>query len=359
MKIFKDILFLLLILSSSLVSAQVKIVAVGDIMLGTAYPDPNDLPSKGNNHLLDSLSSYLSDGNVTFGNLEGALTDNLSQPKNCGGICYFFGMPTRYGKALKKAGFDVVSIANNHSSDFGAIGRKSTKQTLDTLGIKYAGTLDCETSIFTIDSIKYGFCAFAPNSQTVKITNIPYAEKIVHQLADSVDIVIVSFHGGAEGPTMQHITRKTEVYVGENRGNVYEFAHRMIDAGADVLLGHGPHVTRAVEVYKDRFIAYSMGNFCTYNNVSVKGVNGLAPIFQIYTDSTGVFDKAQIIPTYQTKHQAPKIDKYNRVIHIIQNLTKTDFPEMSNVITILDDGWITKKTTSKTPSLEENETSKN
>lgn len=348
MKTFRSILFLLLILYSSLLSAQVKIVAVGDIMLGTAYPDPNDLPSKGNNHLLDSLSNYLADGNVTFGNLEGALTDNLSQPKKCGGMCYFFGMPTRYGMALKNAGFDVVSIANNHSSDFGAVGRKSTKQTLDSLGIKYAGTLDCETAVFTIDSVKYGFCAFAPNSQTVKITNIPYAEKIVRQLADSVDIVIVSFHGGAEGPTMQHVTRKTETYVGENRGNVYEFAHKMIDAGADVLLGHGPHVTRAVEIYKDRFIAYSMGNFCTYNNVNVRGVNGLAPIFQIYTDKKGVFNKAQIIPTYQTKHQAPKIDKYNKVINIIQNLTKTDFPEMDNAIDIADDGWITTLE-SKTP----------
>ncbi len=340
MKTFRNIFFLLLILSSSLLPAQVKIVAVGDIMLGTAYPNRNDLPSKGENHLLDSLSKYLSDGNVTFGNLEGALTDNLSQAKNCGGTCYFFGMPTRYGKALKNAGFDVLSLANNHSSDFGAIGRKSTKKTLDSLQIKYAGLYDCETVIFEKDSIKYGFCAFAPNNMTVKITNIPYAEKIVRKLADSVDVVIVSFHGGAEGSAMQHVPRKSETYLGENRGNVYEFAHRMIDAGADVLLGHGPHVTRAVEVYKNRFIAYSMGNFCTYNNVNVKGVSGLSPIFHIYTDSTGVFEKAQIIPTYQTKHQAPKYDEYKRVINVIQNLTKTDFPEMNNVITISEDGWI-------------------
>jgi len=111
----------------------------------------------------------------------------------------------------------------------------------------------------------------------------------------------------------------------------------MIDAGADVLLGHGPHVTRAVEVYKNRFITYSMGNFCTYSNVSVAGLCGIAPLFQIYTNNKGEFQKAQIIPTRQQKFQPPRYDEKKRAITIIQNLTKKDFPEMKDVIRITND----------------------
>jgi len=104
------------------------------------------------------------------------------------------------------------------------------------------------------------------------------------------------------------VTSEKEYYIYEDRGNVYEFAHKMIDAGADVLLGHGPHATRAVEVYKNRFITYSMGDFCTYSNISVVGLCGIAPLFQIYTNDKGEFQKAQIITTSQQKFQPPRYD---------------------------------------------------
>ncbi len=106
------------------------------------------------------------------------------------------------------------------------------------------------------------------------------AEEIVRHLADTCDIVIVSFHGGAEGANYQHVTKDYEMYYTENRGNVYSFAHRMIDAGADVIFGHGPHITRAVEVYNERFIAYSLGNFCTYGRFNLSGPNGIAPVIK-------------------------------------------------------------------------------
>ena len=80
------------------------------------------------------------------------------------------------------------------------------------------------------------------------------ATAIIEHLDSISDVVIVSFHGGAEGSKYQHVSRKNEFFYGEDRGNVYEFARRMIDAGADVIFGHGPHVTRAVDVYKKRFI---------------------------------------------------------------------------------------------------------
>jgi hypothetical protein len=337
------ILFVLLIVS---LPAQpidtVKIAAVGDIMLGTSYPDSSFLPKNGSFRLFRPLHKQLMDADITFGNLEGVLTDDLSQVKECftEGRCYYFAMPTVFTQSLQKAGFDILSLANNHINDFGYIGRKSTKRSLHKHSIRHAGLSEKPAEIFTQNGIKYGFCAFAPNAGTLSIKDLKKAEKVVQYLDSLCDIVIVSFHAGGEGVEYQHVTRQTEFYIGENRGNVYEFAHRIIDAGADVLLGHGPHVPRAVEVYKGRFIAYSMGNFLTYSRVSVAGKCGLAPLFHIYTDKAGRLLEAQIIPTYQLKYQAPKYDPQNRVIKIIQELTAIDFPEMKNVIRIEDNGRI-------------------
>ena len=199
---------------------------------------------------------------------------------------------------------------------------------------------ECPVDTFTLKGVKYGFCAFSANAGTMSLRDINNATKIVKQLSSISEVVLVSFHAGVEGPKGQNVTRGKETYIGENRGNVYQFAHRMIDAGADILLGHGPHVTRAVEIYKNRFITYSMGNFCTYSCVSVAGLCGIAPLFQIYTNNKGEFLKAQIIPTYQQKFKAPRYDERKKVITVIQNLTKTDFPEMKDLIRISNDGWI-------------------
>jgi poly-gamma-glutamate capsule biosynthesis protein CapA/YwtB (metallophosphatase superfamily) len=328
-------------------SDTITIVAVGDIMMGTIHPDGKHLPpNKDCSPQLKELIPVLSSGDITFGNLEGVLTDTNTGAKTCNdpSVCYTFGMPTHFVNCLIDAGFNLLSVANNHVGDFGEHGRKNTVETLKQSGINFAGLADYrQTDVFTINGVKYGFCAFAPNMGTVSIKNIPAAEKIVRQLAETCDIVIVSFHGGGEGRSHQHVTRQKESYLGEDRGNVYEFAHRMIDAGADVLLGHGPHVTRAIEVYKDRFITYSMGNFCTYDKVNISGENGLAPIFKIYTDKKGKFLKAQIHPTYQQKFEPVRIDTQKRVIKVIQDLTKTDFPEMNSVLEITDNGDIILK----------------
>ncbi|MCL1974506.1 MAG: CapA family protein [Bacteroidetes bacterium] len=338
---------LLLILLSGSITAfaqdTIQVVAVGDMMLGTIYPNGEHLPP--NNDCSASFSrvkGYFAHADVVFGNLEGAMTDSKEGAKRCNdpSVCYVFGMPTKFVSCFVEAGFNLLSVANNHSGDFGEQGRASTAKTLQNAGIHYAGWLSCPTAEFVKNGIRYGFCAFAPNSGTADVRNIPAAQEMVQALKERCDIVMVSFHAGAEGRDHQHVTRKTETFVGENRGNVYEFAHKMIDAGADILLGHGPHVTRAVEVYKNRFIAYSMGNFSTYRRVNVEGVNGLAPIFRIFTAKDGSFIKAQITPTLQTlADRTPRYDPDARVISVIQNLTRTDFPELN--IRISNDGWIT------------------
>jgi len=320
----------------------IQIVAVGDIMMGTIYPNREFLPPDNDcSRSFSMVKQYFADADIVFGNLEGVLIDSNATAKTCKNPenCYTFGMPTKYVQCLVDAGFNLLSLANNHAGDYGDVGRKSTIETLKNTGIYFAGLLNCPTAEFEIDGIKYGFCAFAPNMGTVDVRDIPAAQEIVKNLKKRCDIVIVSFHAGGEGRGAQNVTRQAETYLGENRGNVYEFAHKMIDAGADVLLGHGPHVTRAIEIYKERFIAYSMGNFSTFSRVNVQGVNGIAPIFRVFTTRDGKFIKAHITPTWQpNEDRTPRFDPERRVISVIQDLTRKDFPELK--INISDDGWI-------------------
>lgn len=307
----------------------ITIIGVGDIMMGTSYPE-RVLPTENGKYLMMEVESVLRNADVTFGNLEGVLLDEEGTPKTCREpkLCYVFKTPTRYVHNLANAGFDVMSLANNHAGDFGEIGRKSSMKTLEKAGIYHAGQLQQQFVTFEKNGTRFGFVAFAPNSNCVPLLDIPGAKALVAHVDSLVDIVIVSFHGGAEGPQHQHVTRQTEIFHGEDRGNVWAFAHAVIDAGADVVFGHGPHVTRAVEVYNNRFIAYSLGNFCTYGGMNVSGVNGLAPIVKVFTDRSGRFLKGHITSTYQVARDRVKIDPEKRALAKIIELTKKDFPEV-------------------------------
>jgi len=323
---------------------SITITGVGDIMLGSSFPSEKLLPPHDNPYLLlESVSDTLISSDITFGNLEGSFLNNGEAAKKCkdSTLCYLFRMPERYISALTATGFDILSLANNHFGDFGLPSRKRTKEILDSVGISYAGLLEHPWSIFSKDSVTYGFCAFAPNAGTVNINDLEKAGEIVRMLADTCDIVIVSFHGGAEGADFQNVPKKNELFHGEDRGDVYKFAHTMIDNGADVIFGHGPHITRAIEVYKDRFISYSLGNFCTYGRFNLAGPNGIAPIMKINVDSSGRFLSGRIIPVYQPWPGGVKIDESRRVINKIRDLMSVDFPD--GLINVSDRGEITYK----------------
>ena len=319
------------------------ICAVGDIMIGSAYPSPSNLPPRDGINSFKAVIPFLK-GDIVFGNLEGCFLNSGKSTKckdTIGNSCFAFRMPERYAGIIKEAGFNVLSIANNHVGDFGLKGRNKTTDILDSLNIKYAGLQTHPLSIFEKDSIIYAFCAFAPNENTVSINNIDSAKALVSELKKQANIVMVSFHGGAEGSKFEHITRKNEIFYKENRGNVYEFAHAVIDAGADIVLGHGPHVTRAVEVYKNKFIAYSLGNFNTYGMFNLKGVNGIAPIIQVKVSTSGDFIGAKVISVKQTKTMGLTIDNQYQAFEKLRSLTNTDFPThqlefADNNITIKD-----------------------
>ena len=320
------------------------VVGVGDIMLGTNFPTEAYLvPNNNSDKLLAPTADLLRGADITFGNLEGAFSFDAPVTKKCNdpSLCYAFRTPDTYFQSLIDAGFDMLSLANNHSGDLGAKGRKNTVRLIEQGGLVHAGLLSTPTAMVEKNGIKYGLAAFAPNYGTCNINNVKEAKRIVSELAAKADVVIVSFHGGAEGSKYQHVPRKNEMFYGESRGDVYNFSRAVIDAGADIVFGHGPHVTRAIDVYKDRFIAYSLGNFCTYSRMSLRGVNGVAPLMEVMVNSQGKFLKAQIHPVYQQKGYGPQLDAQKRAITYIQNLTKTDIPEAP--LTISNSGEVLPK----------------
>jgi len=307
----------------------ISLVAVGDMMLGTNFPDTNCLPPK-NTFLLKPVWSYLQNADITFGNLEGTVLNAGGELKSCKdwSKCYAFRQPEYFTDQLKEAGFDLLSLANNHMGDFGNTGRNNTIRVLKEKGFKFAGLDNCPWDTLTVKGIKIGFTAFAPNTACLQITNLTKAKEIVAELNKMCDIVIVSFHGGAEGSSKTHVTRADEIFYDENRGNVYAFARAVIDAGADVVLGHGPHVTRAIDHYKNRFITYSMGNFCTYNRFNLSGVNGIAPIFKLNLTKKGEFVNGNITSIKQLGEGGPILDDNYGAFEQIKSLTTVDIPEL-------------------------------
>jgi len=266
------------------------LAAVGDIMMGTDFPE-NILPDDDGLAFLDAVTPILSGADLTFGNLEGVLQDGGEPVKQCKDkrICFLFRTPTRYATYLKRAGFDAMSLANNHARDFGEEGRSSSMAALDAAGIRHSGR-EGTTASWLANGRRVALVAFAPNVGSNLLNEPEVARQLVAGLAAAHDIVIVSFHGGAEV-----LPFAREIFAGEDRGNVVEFAHAMVDAGADLVLGSGPHVVRPMELYHDRLIAYSLGNFATYYGISVEGIRGIAPILLAQLDEQGRFVSGRIV----------------------------------------------------------------
>jgi poly-gamma-glutamate capsule biosynthesis protein CapA/YwtB (metallophosphatase superfamily) len=316
------------------------LAAVGDIMLGTDYPQDH-LPPNDGAQLLAGMAPVLQAADIAFGNLEGTLLDGGEPVKQCQdpARCYVFRSPSRYAGNFQQAGFDVISLANNHARDFGEEGRSASMQALAQVGIQHSGRMG-DIASWTVKGQRVGLIAFAPFKNSHDMLNIPAAQALVARMKADHDIVLISFHGGAEGLEALQIPFASEFYYGEDRGDVVAFAHAVVDAGADVVLGHGPHVPRAVELYQGRLIAYSLGNFCTYYGISVTGLKGLAPVLEIKITENGEFVGGRIISARQQRPLGPQPDATYEAARLIKRLTEQDFPETP--LSVDSTGIITK-----------------
>jgi len=307
---------------------MITVAAVGDVMMGTDYPS-SQLPKKEGRFLFNESKEILRKADIAFGNLEGPLYDGGSPAKKIEKEnIYLFRTPTKFAKNLIDAGFNVISLANNHAEDFGQEGLTSTKKALKSIKMKHSSTTG-EVAKFEIKEGKIGLVAFSFGPPP---RSIVYPEKVLKEIEDlskKYDFLILSVHGGKEGKSALQTKNESEYFLGRPRGNLVEFAHQAIERGADLILGHGPHVPRAIEVYQDRLIAYSLGNFCTYKRMSLKEENGFAPLLWVELDRNGKFIKGKIYSFIQSPPGGPKKDEEQRAWALIKKLSQEDFPETS------------------------------
>ena len=315
---------------------RITIAAVGDMMLGTDYP-ANHLPDDDGAGFLAAVAPVLGAADLAVGNLEGVLVDGGTPRKACSNprACFLFRSPARYARHYADAGFDVLSVANNHARDFGEEGRTATMQALDAVGIAHSGREGDFASVVVVE-LAVAVLAFAVTQQSNLLHDYPLAAEIVAEHAETHDIVIVSFHGGAEGNDVTHLPFAEEEHYGEPRGDVVHFARMMVDSGADLVFGHGPHVVRAMERYRDRLIAYSLGNFATYYGISVDGLNGIAPILVATLDGEGRFLEGRLHSTVQIRPDGPRTDPSQQAGRLIRDLSLADFGDPG--LRFLDDG---------------------
>jgi poly-gamma-glutamate capsule biosynthesis protein CapA/YwtB (metallophosphatase superfamily) len=311
-------------------------------MPSTSYPSTAYLSTIPPEKFQQTLAGILGDSDIRFGNLEGTMAGDAPCLKACStpSRCYAFNIPAHYADLLKQSGFNLLSLANNHISDFGKPGRESTVGLLTSSGIACGGTLEKPFDILSINGRQVGFAAFAPHQGVANLLNRAAAVRQVQRLSALCDIVVVSVHGGAEGTGAEHVPRQEEIYLNENRGDLYAFSHAMVDAGADLILGHGPHVVRGMELYKDRLIAYSLGNFFTWARFNLDGPKGVAPVLTATLAADGRFIGGRILSFRQPYMNLPQPDPSFTAAKEAARLSREDFPE--SPLRIAEDGTLTR-----------------
>ena len=318
-------------------ASEIRIRAVGDVMLGTDFPSARHLPPNGGAGVLENVYDLLRDADLTFMNLEGPFLDGGRSSKcpRARSNCYAFRTPTSYGQWLKEADLDLASIANNHAMDFSnddpaLDGRESTIRLLDELGIAWSGPTGTYASV-EHDGLRVAMAAYHAFDHSNWLNDEARAAQFIAEIAETHDIVVVSFHGGAEGGAI-HVPRGREYAFGEDRGDLRLFSRTVIDAGADLVIGHGPHVPRGVEVYKGRLIAYSLGNFATYERFNIRGNNGLAPILDVTLAADGSFQSGSILSAKLVGEGVPVPDPSGAAARLMADLSASDFPESQAVM---------------------------
>lgn len=324
--IFISIFSLAFAARASDVPPTFTISAVGDIMMGTTYPS-NRLPQDSGASYFREASRYLQASDIRFGNFEGTFFSGPTQPdgKAGGPNRYLFQTPVEYVNRLTDAGFNVVSLANNHAKDFGQAGLTSTKSTLTRAGIQFSSK-DGEVAEFNINGISVALIAtdFKPGPRDITQPSSIFTE--IRRLKQLYQVVIVSAHVGAEGVGAERTPDREEIFLGEDRGNSVAFSHGCIEAGADVLIMHGPHVPRGLEVYRDRIVIYSLGNFATGAGISLGGLASVAPLVRVQIGADGRFMRGQVFSFMQVREQGTILDPQKRAQTLMQSLSQRDFP---------------------------------
>ncbi len=319
-----------------------RIAAAGDTMMGSDLrKGPAGLPPGDGTVLFEPVAPILQRADIAFLNLEGPLADGLPGTKCRPGStdCHSFRTPTRYVEALRKAGIDVVSLANNHAMDLGVPGLESTMTTLDRAGIAHAGRYD-DVALVDRNGVRIAFVAASSGSCCLDVNTPNEIAAAIREADAHADIVVLSFHGGAEGSRARHVPGTIEYAWGEARGDVRALARAAVDAGADLVLGHGPHVLRGMERYRGRLIVYSLGNFVGYRQFGTRGgYGGTSMILEIELAPNGVLRGGRVHPLILDAEGRPHPDPNGAAYRQVDELGRTDFPD--TFVSVGEDGSLT------------------
>jgi poly-gamma-glutamate synthesis protein (capsule biosynthesis protein) len=297
------------------------IKAVGDMVLGTTWPEDR-IPPDVEHRFFDGVAQTLSGSDIVFGNLEGTLTDSEETTKDPSrGTQYAFRMPPRFAGVLRDAGFNVLSLANNHSSDFGPSGLEDTVSALSNHGILAVG-LQNEIVYQEIRGSRIAWIGFSYLGLHNNIHDMDEVARLVSEADRKATLVIVTFHGGAEGSDALRVIDGKEEYLGENRGNLVRFARTAVESGADLVLGHGPHVLRGVECYWQKLIVYSLGNFVGYQAFSTKRAAAISVILDVTLDEDGWLRRVEFHPVRFTGEHLPTMDSRRRALYLLNDLSQ-------------------------------------
>ncbi|MDQ7906914.1 CapA family protein [Phytohabitans sp. ZYX-F-186] len=310
----------------------ISLSATGDIIMGNA---PGKLPPDGGDGFFAAVREALR-ADLVMGNLEEPITDDTGTGK-CGPTsknCFQYRVPPSYAGHLRDAGFELLNQANNHGHDYGPAGFRNTQQALEEYGLKHTGAPD-EITVIDVEGVRVAVAGFSSYPWSNPLVDVDAAAAVVEEAAGLADIVVVQVHMGAEGAAMTHVKPGTEMYLGENRGDPIKFSHAMVDAGADLIVGHGPHVLRAMEFYKGRLVAYSLGNFAGgAGTLNKAGVLGLGGVLKVSLAADGSWGGGQLVSTYLDAGGKPAIDGDHRGAAAVRRLSRSDFPSSGAVLDV-------------------------
>ena len=302
------------------VRKTVTIASVGDIAMGR----DGALPPSGAHALFAGVRAELR-GGVVLGNLEQTLTDGGAS--KCGiksTDCYAFRSPPADAGALRVAGFTVLNLANNHSLDYGGVGLTDTIAALDEAGLAHTGEPGQATRVRK-QPVRVSVLGFSYAGLNGGVLDPAEAAELVRLTDRWADVVVVTMHAGAEGHDRGHVPHGPETHLGENRGDLRAFSHAVVDAGADLVVGHGPHVLRGLEWYRGRLIAHSLGNFAGYRTLRTDGPGGVSAILRVTLRGDGSWSAGRLVPTRLDRTGTASLDPAGAALVAVRDLSRIDF----------------------------------
>ena len=326
----------------------VRVCAGGDVTLGTNLdttwtkrmaewlkrPVPA-LPRPG--ALLRPLQPLLSDAEIVLVNVEGAIGSGPVEKPKCEPDergCYALRQPPATAAALRGLsahGQVVGNLANNHARDAGAEGFARSIALLRRAHVRVTGVDTLATLVASRSGDTVAFLGFS-TSTGPDPRDLDAVRRHVSRAAARYPLLVVTMHMGAEGRSAQRTSDTTELYFGERRGNPVAFAHAAADAGAKLIVGHGPHVMRAVEWRNESLIAYSLGNLVTYGPFSLREPLNRGAILCAVLDAKRGVVEARLRPTKQRAPGRVSADRSSRSVILADSLARLDFPDSGAVL---------------------------